>query len=88
MKKDLTNTVSEKLSLPPETIADIPLVQMHGKRRVSVENHRGILEYTDSTVKVSVKRGSLSVIGSGLSILRMTRRCVEISGTIRALEWE
>lgn len=81
-------TVGEKFSLPPETLGEVPVVQLQGKRLVSIENHRGILEYTDEAVKVAVKRGCVLVRGSGLTIVRMTRNCVEISGNIFAAELE
>lgn len=88
LKKEFANTVGEKLALPPETLGEVPLVQLHGRRRVSIENHRGILAYTDSEVRVCVKRGSVLVEGSGMSIVRMTRRYVEISGSIRSVTME
>lgn len=88
MKKNFTDTVSEKISVPQETMSQIPLVQLRGKRSVCIENHCGILEYTDSLVKVQVKRGNIAVIGCRLEIARMTKRIVEIRGNIQRLELE
>ena len=88
MKKNFTDTVSEKISVPQETLALIPLVQLRGKRSVCIENHCGILEYTDSLVKVQVKRGNIAIIGCRLEIARMTKRIVEIRGSIQRLELE
>ena len=88
LKKNFTDTVSEKISVPQETLALIPLVQLRGKRSVCIENHCGILEYTDSLVKVQVKRGSIAIIGCCLEIARMTKRIVEIRGSIQRLELE
>ena len=88
LKKNFTDTVSEKISVPQETLSLIPLVQLRGKRSVCIENHCGILEYTDSLVKVQVKRGSIAIIGCRLEIARMTKRIVEIHGSIQRLELE
>lgn len=88
MKKEFAHTVGESLSLPPETIAEVPLTSLRGKRSVCIENHRGILAYTDECVKVAVKRGSISVFGTHLTIARMTRGCLEIRGHIRSIELE
>lgn len=88
MKKDITNAVGEKFSIPTETLGEIPLILLRGKRSVSIENHRGITEYTDTVVQIEVKRGAVRVVGFGLSIVQMTRKCVEIRGTIRAVELE
>ncbi len=46
------------------------------------------MEYTDSLVKVAVKRGNVAVIGCRLEIARMTKRIVEIRGSIQRLELE
>ncbi len=88
MKKDLTATVSDKLSIPAETLGEVPLVLLRGKRRVSIENHRGVTQYEDTLVQVAVKRGSVRVVGYGLSIVSMSKNSVDICGTIRAIELE
>lgn len=88
MKKENERTLFERFRLPPETIPNTPLIQVREKRSVCIENHGGILEYTDSAVKVAVKRGAITVYGDGLTIARMTRRIIEIRGCIRSLELE
>ncbi len=88
MKKEMKHTVSERLKVPPETISNTPLTELRGKRSVCIENHCGIVEYTESVVKVAVKRGAVIVHGGGLTIAHMTRRQVEIRGAIRSLELE
>lgn len=86
MKK--RKTFGEVLALPQETYSDQPLTQVRGRRSAVVENHNGILEYTDERVKIAVKRGSVCVIGAGLHIAQMTRSRVEIRGSIQRLELE
>ena len=76
MKRQIREELGEKLSIPPEVMGSLPLTQVHGRRNVSIENHGGILAYT------------VSVQGTGLSIVRMTRRSVEIRGNICALSLE
>ncbi|MDR0890105.1 MAG: YabP/YqfC family sporulation protein [Oscillospiraceae bacterium] len=88
MKEKLIDDLAGKLSIPAESFASVPLTELRGKRNVCVENHGGIMEYTDERVKVAVRRGAICVIGSDLCIERMTRRRVEIRGNIRALELE
>lgn len=86
MKK--RKTLGEALAIPQETYSDQPLTQLRGRRNAVVENHNGILEYTDERVKIAVKRGSVCVIGAGLRIAQMTRSRVEIRGSIQRLELE
>ena len=88
MKKDISGMVGDKLSIPAETFGEVPVVLLRGKRSVNIENHRGITEYKDTTVTVAVKRGSVRVTGNALCIARMTRKNVEIRGTVRMIELE
>ena len=81
-------TIGEVLAIPQEVYSDQPLTQLHGRRSAVVENHNGILEYSDERVKIAVKRGSVCIIGAGLRIARMTRGRVEIRGNIQRLELE
>lgn len=79
---------SERFGVPPETVSDAPLIQVRARRSVCVENHRGILEYSDELVKIAVRRGAVTVHGAGLTVARMTRKTIEIRGNISALELE
>lgn len=72
--------------MPEEALRNVPLVALHGRRLACVENHRGIAEYSDTLVRVSVGDGCVCIRGSGLHIARMTRRCVEIRGAIFSAE--
>ena len=36
MKKHFTNTVSDKLSIPAETLGEVPFVILRGNRRVCI----------------------------------------------------
>lgn len=88
MKRNISGKLSERLDLPNEALTDTPLTRVCGRQSVSIENHHGIVEYTEQCVRVSVRRGTVAILGERLSIARMTRRCVEIRGAIRAVELE
>lgn len=88
MKEYLPDRVSRRFAIPQELLSDAPLVQMHGRQSVSVENHGGILEYTQELVRILVRRGNVCVIGTGMEIFRMTKRVVEIRGRIQRVEME
>ena len=64
MKRQIREELGEKLSIPPEVMGSLPLTQVHGRRNVSIENHGGILAYTDTCVRVAVRGGAVSVQGS------------------------
>lgn len=88
MKVDFVGAVSDRLSIPEETIADVPLIELRGRRSISVENHRGIAEYSPERIQIHLKRGSISVGGDDLRIVCMNRKRLEIRGGIRCVELE
>lgn len=88
MKKDFVGSVSDRLAIPPEAMSSVPLIQLRGKKSLCVENHSGILEYSDTAVRIAVSGGALTVRGSEIHICRMTKKCLEIRGRLVGLELE
>ena len=88
MKKEFANILGEKLSMPPEALGEIPLTEIRGNRSVAIENHRGILEYSEEKVRVAVRHGALTVHGRELRIVSMSGKNLEIRGSIESVEME
>ena len=88
VKIDWFNTMEERLSMPSETLPNVPYIQIHGNHSVSIEHHRGILEYTDERIVVGVKHGKICVQGDALRIAGMNRCCIEVRGMIFSITME
>ena len=65
-----------------EPIPGTPIIEIAGNRRVLIECHNGISQYTDRLVCVNVKFGFVQVAGESLEICRMTKDQLVISGCI------
>ena len=63
-------------------------VTVSGGKIIKVENHRGVLQYTDSYVVLALKKGQLSIMGQELQLEGMSGRCLVIRGKIKSAEWE
>lgn len=88
MKKEkLIQDLAERLELPEESLGAARLTVTAGHRAL-IENHRGILEYGTEQIVVSVGRGRLRILGSGLRLEAMNRSELLILGHIDSLEWE
>ena len=88
MKLDWFDTMEERLSIPSEALPNVPYIQIHGNRSVSVENHHGILEYTNERIVIAVKHGKICVQGDGLRISGMNRCQIEVRGMIFSVAME
>lgn len=74
--------------LPEESLPGQPIVEIVGQRRVLIENHRGVIEYTDSIVRVKVKYGAVCIAGAHLELSRMTKGQLIVSGCIDSVKLE
>lgn len=62
-------------------------VEVTGDRRVHVENHRGILEYSDIVMRIALAGSELRITGHDLELSALTLTELTVSGTVCALEY-
>ena len=79
--------MAEKLDLPKEVVLDLPLVSMVGQDEVTVENHKGLLEYSAETIRIATGAGRLLLTGEGLELKQMSAACIVVKGRIFRLEF-
>ena len=71
---------------PP--LPGLPIVEIVGDGRILVENHKGIVDYSDSMICIRVKFGGLRIIGECLSLSYMSRSQLIITGCIDSVSIE
>ena len=59
-----------------------PLVEIIGNRRMLIENHCGLIHYSNSQITVKTMHGLLDVKGTCLYICKMTKFQMIIKGQI------
>ena len=82
-----TDLLAEGLDLPEEALGSL-LVTAVGRRRVLIENHRGIVRYSDVCLCLNDAGGSFSIYGSDIRIRVLGRHKLAIEGNIGSMEWE
>lgn len=85
-KLDL-DSAAEKLTLPGEALGAL-LVTVIGRRRILIENHLGIEQYSEEYIRLGDRAGALCVFGSRLKIRVLGKSKLALEGEIRSLEWE
>ena len=56
-----------------------------GSRQVLIENHAGILDFTDETVRLSTAAGALCVCGQNLTLCEVREDALIVHGSIRQI---
>lgn len=57
-----------------------------GCRRVLIENHTGILDFTDERVRLSTPSGDMCVHGADLSLMEVRPGALMVHGSIRRVD--
>lgn len=78
--------LADEADLSAETIPGVPVVELAGERRVLIERHQGMTEYSRERICVKVSYGMVCVCGCGLELSRMTRDQLVISGRIDCVQ--
>ncbi len=60
--------IAKQLDLPEDVMMNLPRLTMVGQIHLYIENHRGLLYFSDSEIRVRLSRGQLLVKGSSLVI--------------------
>lgn len=84
MKKErnFLERLTDGMDLSGEPIPGCPLVEISGAHRVLIENHLGMTRYSCEEICVKVRYGCISVCGSCLELVCMSREQLIISGKI------
>ena len=72
-KKHWAERLADGADLPGEPMPGVPVVELAGDRRVLIERHGGVTEYSGERICVKVRYGLVCICGCGLELACMTR---------------
>lgn len=81
-RKGFLDRLAERADLPGEAMPGQPLLELVGDRRVLVENHRGVIQYSKERIGIRLSYGEVAVCGCGLELVRMSKEQLIIVGRI------
>ncbi|MGE5528009.1 MAG: sporulation protein YqfC [Patescibacteria group bacterium] len=81
-RRGFSQRLVEMLELPPDIVLDLPKLTLIGDRQVSLENHRGVIEYAPDLVRVSSNRGEIRIRGVDLSIRSIVKEEILLHGRV------
>lgn len=77
----------EMLDLPKDIVLNLPKLIFTGNRELFVENYRGIVEYSDTVIRISTGESIIKVGGRGLGIKNIASEEITLCGEIKTLEF-
>lgn len=76
------------LEIPQDVVLDLPRITMLGNKQLLVENHRGIIEYTPSLVRIKLSQGELIVVGKCLTLGNLQIEQILVEGIVEEIKYE
>ena len=80
--------ILNKLEFPSDISMDLPKIIVVGNREITIENHRGIIAFERSMVKINSRIGAITIHGSNFEILFIGETRMTISGKFKGVSYE
>jgi sporulation protein YqfC len=78
---------SDFLDLPKDVVFDLPRITMIGNMQLYIENHRGVLGFSQSSLRLQLSVGELNISGEQLVIRTILAEEVFIEGIIQDIRY-
>lgn len=74
------------LEIPTDIALNLPRITMLGNLQLNIENHKGIVEYTENKIRINVARGYLDIEGNNLVLRNVQIDEIMINGEIEGIK--
>ncbi len=79
--------IADMTELPKDVIMDLPRMVIIGNRELQIENYKGLLEYTQNSIRVATNNKQIIITGAELCINRMEAETIFIGGRFISIEF-
>lgn len=67
-RQTLRNWLTKQLDLPEDVMMDFPRITMVGQIHIYIENHKGLLTFSEEEIRILLSQGQLLVKGKAFVI--------------------
>lgn len=86
-----SNIKKGSFSIIPSVHRDIlknePILHVVGNNRMDIENHMGIIEYTEKLIRIDSKKGLIILSGRDFLINEIDKYTISVFGEIQNIEF-
>lgn len=84
--KGIFDHLYDTADLQDEPMPNLPLIEIAGDRRVLIEQHMGVTQYSAERICIRVKYGQILILGSNLILTKMSTQQLVVSGCISGVQ--
>lgn len=81
-RERMNSWMQENMELPADVMMDLPRITMIGQIHIYIENHRGLLTFSDTEIRLLLKQGQLLVKGDSFVIRTILPEEILLEGKI------
>ncbi|HJV44622.1 MAG TPA: sporulation protein YqfC [Bacillota bacterium] len=85
--RHLRKIAAKMLDLPADVTMEMPRITMIGQIHMYIENHRGVLQFSDKELRLLLTKGQLLVRGEKLVIRAILSEEVLIEGKVSGVQF-
>ncbi len=63
VRQQMKNWMMKQMQLPADVMMDLPRITMIGQLHIYIENHRGVLKFSNQELRLLLKNGQLLIKG-------------------------
>ncbi|ASF39947.1 MULTISPECIES: sporulation protein YqfC [Halobacillus] len=86
-QKQIRTWIGRYFDLPSDVMLDLPRITTIGSIHVYIENHTGLLHFSDNEVRIQYKQGQVKIIGKDLGVKMMLKEELLLEGEIKSVEF-
>ena len=86
--ESLGERLSRSLDIPPDVLPGSSLITIHGRSALTLSGSSSIILYTPEEIRLSTKRGALSVKGKALVCISYNAAEITVEGRINSVSFE
>lgn len=85
--RDIREKMIAAIDLPKDVVLGSSVLTVLGSNEICIENHRGIIEYTDTLIRVQTKEKQIKIQGKRLQIEYYTNDEMKIKGYVHSIDY-
>ncbi|MCA1039072.1 sporulation protein YqfC [Bacillus infantis] len=79
--------MTNQMELPQDVMMDLPRITMIGQIHIYIENHRGLIAFSDKELRLLLKQGQLLIKGSTFVIKTILPEEILLEGKIDHVQY-
>lgn len=87
IKQRFQNLAIKYLQLPQDVLLELPRITLIGHIHAYIENHRGLLVYSDTELRLKTNKGAIQILGDSFVLKTMLPEEIILEGTISDIKF-